>query len=160
MADLERLLREYREQYRSGEGADPRPWLDRVEGAERDRLRALIEEFLDQAPRPSWDAAAFEGSLAARALSGLDQSLQGASGTWPMLLPQLRNRAEISRAELVERLAEGLGHSDQREKVAGYYNQMEQGLLPALGGAHQGPGGAGRDHRHRHRIPTKTPAPR
>ncbi len=133
MADLERLLREYREQYRSGEGADPRPWLERVEGPEREELRGRIEEFLEEAPRRSWDAAAFEGSLSAKALSGLDQSLQGASGAWPMLLPQLRNRAEISRADLVDRLAEGLGHADQREKVAGYYNQMEQGLLPASG---------------------------
>ena len=49
------------------------------------------------------------------------------------MLPRLRDRAGLKRSELVERLAAALGVSDRQDKVAGYYHQMEQGLLPAQG---------------------------
>jgi hypothetical protein len=48
-------------------------------------------------------------------------------------LPRLRDRAGLKRAELVERLAASLGVSNRAEKVARYYHEMEQGLLPAKG---------------------------
>ena len=52
---------------------------------------------------------------------------------WPSLLPQLRNRARLKRADLVAQLAARLGAEGQSEKVGAYYHQMEQGLLPASG---------------------------
>ena len=52
---------------------------------------------------------------------------------WPSLLPQLRNRARLKRADLVAQLAARLGAEGQGEKVGLYYHQMEQGLLPASG---------------------------
>ena len=38
-----------------------------------------------------------------------------------------------SAARFVDRLAAALGVENKREKVAGYYHEMEQGLLPAAG---------------------------
>ena len=49
------------------------------------------------------------------------------------MLPRLRDRAGLKRSTLVERLAAALGVSDRQDKVAGYYHEMEQGLLPAAG---------------------------
>ena len=63
----------------------------------------------------------------------LERSLAGSSGLWPVLLPRLRNRARIRRADLVAELAARLGAQGQQPKVASYYHQMEQGLLPAAG---------------------------
>ena len=39
----------------------------------------------------------------------------------------------MKRADLVRELAARLGAGSQQEKVAGYYHEMEQGLLPAEG---------------------------
>ena len=46
MDDLNRLLTEYKEAYRAGEG-DPRPFLDRAGSADRTLLAALIDAFLE-----------------------------------------------------------------------------------------------------------------
>jgi hypothetical protein len=45
----------------------------------------------------------------------------------------VRDRAGLKRSELVERLATALGARGRKDKVAGYYHQMEQGRLPAQG---------------------------
>lgn len=133
MSRVEQLLAQYVEEHRRGAGADPRPYLERLEGAERARLEALIDEYLVRAPRREWDESAYAQSPAPAVADALARSLGGASGLWPSLLPRLRNRAKIKRADLVRELAARLGVAAQREKVARYYNQMEQGLLPADG---------------------------
>ncbi len=46
---------------------------------------------------------------------------------------RLRERAQVKRAELVERLAEALGRRPSEEKVASYYHEMEQGSLDSEG---------------------------
>jgi hypothetical protein len=63
----------------------------------------------------------------------VQRTLAGSAGLWPVLLPRLRNQARIKRADLVAELAARLGAQSQREKVASYYHQMEQGRLPASG---------------------------
>jgi hypothetical protein len=133
MIDAETLLREYIEEHRSGGEADPRSYLERVEGAERSELAALIDAYLSRAPRQEWDPTAYEHSRAPELVEALAGSLQGASGLWPSLLPRLRNRARVARAELVAELAARLGAEGQREKVGRYYHQMETGQLPAQG---------------------------
>jgi hypothetical protein len=45
----------------------------------------------------------------------------------------LRERAQLKRADLVARLAAALGVTGREQKVASYYHEMEQGLLPARG---------------------------
>src|SRR5207302_466645 len=48
-------------------------------------------------------------------------------------LPRLRDRIGLKRGELVRQLASALGVGNRSDKVAAYYHQMEQGLLPASG---------------------------
>jgi hypothetical protein len=126
------LLEEFIAEDRAGGVADPAAYLARVSGAERAELEALLDAYLARAPRRPFDRAAFADSGAARVADALDRSL-GAGGTWPALLPRLRDRAQLRRAEVVARLAGALGVGDREAKVAAYYHAMEQGTLPASG---------------------------
>jgi hypothetical protein len=128
MTDMHRLLEEFIAEDRSGV-ADPALYLARVSGVDRSELEALIDAYLARASRRAFDRAAFESSPA----RGVAASLAGSSGTWPALLPRLRHRAQLRRAEVVSRLAAALGAADREAKVAGYYHAMEQGTLPAAG---------------------------
>jgi hypothetical protein len=133
MAELERLFADYVNEHRGGGEADPLAYLDRAEDAERDELAALIDAYLAQAPGRSWDRDAFAGSAAERLSDAVAQSLQGVSGTWPVVLPRLRHRAQVTRGALVKRLAAALDAGDREAKVGGYYHEMERGLLPSGG---------------------------
>lgn len=133
MSDVERLLAEYKEVHRSGGDADPRPFLARTSGVERELLATLIDAYLERASRRAFDAAAFHDSPSAAVADSAQRTLAGSAGLWPVLLPRLRNQARIKRADLVAELAARLGAQSQQEKVAAYYHEMEQGLLPASG---------------------------
>src|SRR4051812_34074289 len=128
MTDVQGLLEAFIAEDRSGV-ADPAAYLARVEGTDRAELEALIDAHLARAPRRAFDRAAFEASAAA----GVVASLAGASGTWPALLPRLRDRARLRRSELVARLAAELGVAGREAKVASYYHAMEHGTLPSAG---------------------------
>ncbi len=134
MADVDRLLQDFIASDRAGEVADPAAYLAQVSGADRAELAALLDGYLAHAPRREFDRAAFAASPAAQAVSdALGRSLAGSSGTWPAVLPRLRDRARLRRAEVVSLLAAALGARDREAKVAGYYHAMEQGTLPAAG---------------------------
>ena len=133
MSQVGRLLEQYKALHLGGNEADPGPFLAQVQGPDRAELAGLIDAYLERAPRLPLDATAFQESAAARVAESVQRSLAGESGIWPALLPQLRNRARIRRADLVAELAARLGAQAQQDKVAGYYHQMEQGLLPAAG---------------------------
>jgi hypothetical protein len=133
MAELDRLFTEFVERHLAGE--DPEPWsyIDQLSGAEREELEELIDAYFVGAPPRSWNAEAYRGSSAERIADALDRSFRGQAGLWPAVLPRLRDRAQLTRGALVQRLADKLGVGDRREKVAGYYHEMEQGLLPSAG---------------------------
>lgn len=131
------LFEEFRAAWEAGERPDVPALLARAPEADRQELGRRIDSFLMTAPSARrWDPEAFEGSLAQAAVERVWESREGASGRWPQLLPALRKRAKIKRAELVERLTEGLGLSTDaatRERVAGYYHRMEHGDLNPAG---------------------------
>jgi hypothetical protein len=133
VTDVDRLFKEYVAEHRSGGEADPIAFLERLEGADRAELAALIDGYLQRSPGRPWDEAAYRGSAAEQLVESLRESLLGASGSWPFLLPELRHRAEVKREDLVSRLAEALGVAGKEEKVGDYYNQMEHGLLEPEG---------------------------
>jgi len=133
MAELERLFADYVAEHRAGGEADPLTYLDQAEGKERTELAALIDAYLARAPSAPWDPDAFAGSPAERLSDSVVEALEGVSGTWPVLLPRLRHRAQVKRGELVRRLAQSLGAADREEKVGTYYHEMERGLLESSG---------------------------
>jgi hypothetical protein len=133
VTDVDRLLAEYIEEHRGGGAADPTTFLARAVASDRRELAALIDGYLSRAPRQPFDAVGFRGSRSERVVDELERSLGGQAGLWPALLPELRHRAGLKRAELVTRLAGALGVAGREPKVATYYHQMEQGILPARG---------------------------
>jgi hypothetical protein len=130
---VDQLFQQFKAAFGSGEDADPVALLSEVEGDERAELSALIDAYLTRAPRREWDAEAYRQSSAPEVVDALARDLRGQAGLWPSMLPRLRARARIRRVDLVAELADRLGASGQREKVAGYYHEMEQGTLPADG---------------------------
>ncbi|MEZ5157128.1 MAG: hypothetical protein R2718_13585 [Solirubrobacterales bacterium] len=135
MADIDRLIEEFAADYEAGRPADPAQLLDRVDAGQRQELASRLDRYLMTAPARRWDPEAFEGSLAQIASDRVYESIEGVSGSWPEVLPRLRNQARIKRRELVERLAGALGFGSEPEiaKVGDYYNRMEHGRLPAAG---------------------------
>ena len=133
MSDVERLLAEYKRVHQGGGDGDPRPFLDQLSGLDREQLAGLIDTYLSRAPRREVELAAFEDSPAVSVAESVQRSLAGSAGLWPALLPRLRTEARIRRADLVAELAARLGAQRRQDKVAAYYHQMEQGLLPAPG---------------------------
>ena len=133
MTDVDRLLKEYVAAHRAREDVDPSEFIARAQGAEQKELAALIDAYLARAPRREFDPEAYRLSGMADNVGRLGRSLTGASGLWPSLLPRLRTSAQLKRSELVERLAGALGVGGREDKVADYYHQMEQGLLPSEG---------------------------
>lgn len=133
MAELERLLTEFVEHHLAGEDPDPWSYIEQLSGEEREELEELIDAYFVGAPPRSWDADAYKGSSAERIADTLDRSFRGQAGLWPAVLPRLRDRARLTRGALVERLAEALGVGNRSDKVAAYYHEMEQGILPSTG---------------------------
>lgn len=140
MTDVHALLAAFIAEDRGPVPADPRAYLDRVDGLDRSELELLIDAYLKRAPRRAVDPERLRAGddpavpLAARALAQrLERAETGVSGTWPLLLPQLREAARIQRRALVDALAQRLDVADESDRVAGYYHQMEHGLLPANG---------------------------
>jgi hypothetical protein len=133
MSDAERLFADYVAEHQAGGEADPHTYLNRASRRERTELAALIDAYLARAPRRPFDAKDFAGSSAERTVDELERVLSGQAGLWPALLPRLRDRAGLRRAQVVEQLSDALGVGGQVDKVAGYYHEMEQGLLPSEG---------------------------
>jgi hypothetical protein len=135
MAEPSELRDEFAAAFEAGEEPNPRDFVERASAGERQETEALIDRYLMTAPRRRWDPDAYEHSLAKVAVDQVLESMEGVSGTWPELLPSLRERARIMRRDLVERLARALGFGEERqiEKVERYYNGMEHGLVPAAG---------------------------
>ena len=133
MAEVEQLLRDFVAAFEADGEANPRTYLDQLEGVDRSELEVLIDAYLERAPAREWDPEAFERSGGRELADRLHASLVGGGGLWPTLLPRLRNRAKLKRGELVARLASELGVEDRTEKVRDYYHEMESGLLPSEG---------------------------
>jgi hypothetical protein len=138
MADVEQLYRDYVAEHRAGGEADPRAYLAQLAGSDRDELEALIAGYLRRAPGREWDAEAYAGSPAENAATSIAARWDGwelaaEPRPWTELLPALRERAQIKRAELVGRLAEAIGFPAEAERVGAYYHQMEIGRLPSEG---------------------------
>ena len=133
MSSVDEILGRYIEDFESGTAESPLPYLELVDEKDRQELAASMDTYLMNAPRREWDAAAYEASQAGRIADRLWRSMDGASGEWPVLLPRLRERQRLTRRKVTERLAAWLDAPADDPRVASYYHEMEQGLLPWRG---------------------------
>ena len=120
--------------------ADGRPFgdIDPYAGlseSEREELASRLENLTDE-----WINRAVDPDELDRAvvndpqLERIKRSVEGESGTWPSMLPRLREREGIGRDELARRLAHHLGATDP-EKGRRHYHRLEWGRLPGEGGS-------------------------
>ena len=133
MSRVEEILAKYMAEFEAGTAEMPPSYLEMVDEGSRQELAAGIDRYLMNAPRREWDAAAYEASQAGRIADRLWRSMDGASGEGPILLPQLRERRRLTRRKVTERLAAWLEAPADDPRVASYYHEMEQGLLPWRG---------------------------
>ncbi|HEY7075710.1 MAG TPA: hypothetical protein VH418_10085 [Solirubrobacteraceae bacterium] len=131
MSTVDEQFDRFKAAWRAGEAPDPRAYLARLEAPDRAELEALIDGYLARAAAPP-PAAAEPDPLTRRVMASVLERTQ-APETWRTLLPHARQSAELPRSDLVDRLARDLGVAAQRDKVAAYYHQMEQGTLPPAG---------------------------
>jgi hypothetical protein len=130
MTEVDELFSAFVAAERAGEEPDPREFLGRAsDTAARAELGALLEAHLERAPRREFNAERYRGSRAEAVM----ESLTGPAGTWPQLLPRLRDEAQLPRDMIVTRLAAALGLSGREAKVHRYYHEMEHGRLPSSG---------------------------
>jgi hypothetical protein len=131
VTDLDKLLAEFRAEFEAGSQPDPGKFLARADASERSTLADRLDAYLDTAPLKEWDPGAYARSPTKVAVDRFFETVEGEAGTWPELLPTLRNRARIRRGDLVERLATALGFPSETQRVATYYHQMEHGQIEA-----------------------------
>jgi hypothetical protein len=114
-ASVETLFDEFAVAYRRGERPDIGVYLERA-GGDRDALAGLIDRFLQAVParEPSEEEVVL---MQAR----LEQEA-------PLLV--LRRRRKLGRQAVVDALVHALRlEPEKREKVAGYYHELETGIL-------------------------------
>jgi len=122
MSDVHQLLEEYKRAHRKCGDADPRPYLDQVQGVDRAELAAHIDRFLAVAPRPAFDPAAFT-----RFRSGRDRQELVSRVLDDVTLTALVKASGIKRSELSRQLAERLGLAGLEAKVGGRLRDIENG---------------------------------
>ena len=141
MTDVERLLSEYKQADREDPaGADPRPYLERVSGSDRELLTGLIDAYLERAPRrgvrrrgvPGVAGGGGDRRGGAALARRRERDLAGAAAT---AAPALRAEA---------RRARGPARGPARRAVAGAQGRR---VLPP-----HGAGPAARGGRVRHRA--------
>ena len=109
------LFDEYTTRFHGGEHPDPVAYLDRA-GSGHDELRDLIDEFLREAPAPT---------PTPEMVAAMASWMQGES---PVL--ELRKSRGAKTADVVDVLVAELGLDEsRRQKVARYYQRLENGLL-------------------------------
>jgi len=117
--ELFELFDEYAAAYARGERPRAREYLARA-GPQADELAGLIDEFLQRSPaaEPDEETMTIVGALV--------------EGHPPLL--ELRVQRGLRRAQVVDALVRLLGLDVKKEaKVAGYYHQLEGGLLEPRG---------------------------
>ena len=148
MSDVDRLLADYIAEHRAGGEADPRAFLSRASPAERRRARRADRRL----PRASAAAAVRPGELprlerrAHRRRARARDRRPGRALARAAATTARPGRAEAQRARRAARRPRSAS-SDRKDKVAGYYHEMEQGLLPARGVSRPRARGARADRR-------------
>ena len=133
MTSPEQLLEEFIGAWNAGERPRVEDYLERAPADQRERVAGLINAFLDQAPTPAFSQKTFNEITNEPTVAELTALVDSRAGFWPSLLPRLRRRAELTRDQVVERLAAALGVSGKEAKVKLYYHQMEVGTIDPAG---------------------------
>ncbi|MDQ2621942.1 MAG: hypothetical protein M3Y45_02765 [Actinomycetota bacterium] len=127
------LFDQFVAEFRAGRG-NVNPFLDQVDGHDREQLSLLIEAFIETDPEPEVTPEGLTDPALAAMTARVTAELGGAGGTLSQLLVTLRNGLKLRRTEVVDSLADRLDAAgSEKEKIDGYYHDLEWGTLPAAG---------------------------
>ncbi|WP_354699014.1 hypothetical protein DSM112329_04715 [Paraconexibacter sp. AEG42_29] len=127
----ETLLNEFIDAWNAGERPSVRTYLRRVpEGDARDRLATELESWLEAAPTPRYSNTARAAIRAEPVVQRVFSAAGEDAGLWPVVLPELRQRARLSLSDVAGRIAQrfGLAARDE-ERAATYLGELEAGRL-------------------------------
>lgn len=133
MTSPDRLLNDFVDAWSAGERPRVEDYLERAPEGDRDELALLINAFLEEAPQPKYSAETLAQIQAEPAVAELSALIDSQAGFWPSLLPRLRERAELTRDEVVKRLAQALALEGREDRIKPYYHQMESGTIDPAG---------------------------
>ena len=126
MSRAQDLLGAYIAECRSEGQADPIPYLDQVQGAERAELAALIDHFLATTERLAFNANAFERFKAKPRVVDMSRRILRSE---PQTLEDLRKQAGVSKREIGEHLARELGIEGSAGETKARYHDIETGSI-------------------------------
>lgn len=130
---VDSLFDQYVAAFRAGRG-DVHPFLDQVDGEDREDLVLMIQAFVETDPEPVPTPENLRESELVRLTSRVTSELGGAGGGLSRMLVSLRQRLRLHRADVVETLANDLeAQPAEKEKIDGYYHDLEWGTLPSAG---------------------------
>jgi len=133
MTDPDRILSEFIDAWTAGQQPEPMDYIERAPADARDALADEIATYLAHAPTPDYSADVLAELMADPAVVELSNAIESDHGLWPTLLPRLRRRASLDRAELAARLAAGLGIEGREADTEKYLAEMERGTLDPRG---------------------------
>lgn len=126
MSQVDNIIEQYAAALQAGEQFEYEQLASELEDFDRRELEARIA-MLNRQYSDDTDGVDRTDPRVER----LRRSASGLSGVWPSMLPRLRERKNLDRADLARQLAEGLGQPEAADKVEEYYHQLEWGNLPA-----------------------------
>src|ERR671925_702187 len=112
----DRLLSEFIDAWNAGERPQVDDYVERAPEPERDELAGLIGAFLEVAPTPPYTAEQLGEIRNEPAVQEILKLAERPAGLWSVLLPRLRNRARLTRDQVVGALARALGLEGQEEQ--------------------------------------------
>jgi hypothetical protein len=121
---VEELLERYKAAHAASGSADPRPYLEQVDGIERVELAAHIDRFLAEAPPRAFDPAAFAAFRTDPRRRALVTGILD-----DVTLAELRQEAGIKRQALAVGIAEHLGLSGREARVRARLHDIEIGEI-------------------------------
>ena len=154
MSTPEQILSDFIDAWNAGDGrASASTWRALPDVRERDELAEQITTWLETAPTPDYDDATRAAVRAEPVVARLFEAADSDAGLWPTLLPDLRERAGLSRDSSPYACSTALSlKRSETGRATGYLERLEAGtldptrvsrrLLDALGAVLGAPGRA------------------
>ena len=137
MTDAQTLLAAFISDWRGGRRPDVAAVLEQACADEREGLAKAIETFLIDAPVPLYDEQVLLELEGSQAVREAERSLEGRSGSWPLLLPALRRQRRLKRADVARRVAIELGFPGATDRVHERLHEMEIGAVDSRKVSHE-----------------------
>ena len=133
MGTPDQLYNRFVDAWNAGERPDVDDYAVQVPEGERAQFLQMVSLFLERAPAPPLSDEQRQAVQSHPAYQQAAKLAGTEEGLWSTLLPRLREKAKLTREQLVAKLAAQLGIASEEKRVQVYYHQMETGQLDPSG---------------------------